>query len=41
MLAYRRADVAELNRRARELMVASGAVRGPELAIDGTSVRRR
>ncbi len=41
MLAYRRADVAELNRRARELMVASGAVRGPELVIGGTRVRRR
>jgi conjugative relaxase-like TrwC/TraI family protein len=35
MLAYRRADVAELNRRAREPMVASGAVRGPELEIAG------
>jgi conjugative relaxase-like TrwC/TraI family protein len=35
MLAYRRADVAELNRRARELMVSSGAVRGAELLVDG------
>jgi ATP-dependent exoDNAse (exonuclease V) alpha subunit len=35
MLAYRRADVAELNRSARELMVESGAVRGPELEIAG------
>ena len=35
MLAYRRADVAELNRRARELMVAAGAVSGPELVVDG------
>jgi ATP-dependent exoDNAse (exonuclease V) alpha subunit len=33
MMAYRRDDVADLNRRARELMVAGGAVSGPALPI--------
>jgi conjugative relaxase-like TrwC/TraI family protein len=35
MLAYRRADVAELNARARERMVRDGAVSGPELLVNG------
>jgi ATP-dependent exoDNAse (exonuclease V) alpha subunit len=35
MLAYRRDDVADLNRRARERMVAAGAVTGPELVVHG------
>ena len=34
MLAYRRADVAELNRRARELMLAGRLVSGPELHVN-------
>ncbi len=33
MVAYRRDDVADLNRRARERMVAAGAVAGPELVV--------
>jgi ATP-dependent exoDNAse (exonuclease V) alpha subunit len=37
MLAYRRADVAELNARARERMVRDGAVSGPELLVNGTA----
>lgn len=35
MLAYRRADVGELNRRARELMLAGRLVSGPELLVNG------
>jgi ATP-dependent exoDNAse (exonuclease V) alpha subunit len=35
MLAYRRDDVAELNRRARERMVEAGRVSGSELVLDG------
>jgi ATP-dependent exoDNAse (exonuclease V) alpha subunit len=33
ILAYRRDDVADLNRRARELMAAAGRLAGPELAL--------
>jgi ATP-dependent exoDNAse (exonuclease V) alpha subunit len=35
MLAYRRADVAELNRKARELMLSASRVSGPELLVNG------
>ena len=35
MLAYQRDDVADLNRRARERMVAAGAVSGPEVIVGG------
>jgi ATP-dependent exoDNAse (exonuclease V) alpha subunit len=35
MLAYRRDDVAGLNRRGRERMLQSGAVAGPELLVSG------
>jgi Ti-type conjugative transfer relaxase TraA len=34
MLAIRRSDVADLNQRARGLMLAAGALSGPELAVD-------
>lgn len=37
MLAYRRDDVADINRRARKLMVSAGAVAGPELVVGGRS----
>jgi hypothetical protein len=37
MLAYRRADVADLNARAREFVRATGAVRGCELQLLGGS----
>jgi hypothetical protein len=37
MIAHRRADVADLNARARDLMRAAGALRGPGLALPGGS----
>jgi len=39
LLAWRRANVAELNGRARAWMAATGRLTGPELAVDGVSYR--
>jgi len=39
LLAWRRANVAELNSRARAWMAASGRLTGPELDLDGVSYR--
>lgn len=39
MYAWRRANVAELNRRAREAWNAMGRLSGPELVVEGTSYR--
>ena len=39
LLAWRRANVAELNNRARAWMAATGRLTGPELAVGGVSYR--
>ena len=39
LLAWRRANVAELNSRARTWMAATGRLTGPELVVDGTAYR--
>ncbi|MHB1929115.1 MAG: AAA family ATPase [Acidimicrobiales bacterium] len=39
LLAWRRANVAELNTKARAWMAATGRLTGPQLAVDGVSYR--
>jgi len=41
MIAARKTDVADLNERARALMIAAGEVSGEALPVAGRGVRRR